>query len=137
MTVQEEIETILSSAEPTVEVLRIDPVGTDTLRIFIDHPDGVTLDVCTRVTHALAPVRERFAVEVSSPGSKRPLTRPAHFQRFVGKHAKLTLRAPMSDRITWRGEIVAADETAVTHGTDRGMLVIEHADIKQANLTGE
>ena len=137
MTVQEEIETILSSAEPTVEVLRIDPVGSDTLRIFIDHPDGVTLDVCTRVTHALAEVRERYAVEVSSPGSKRPLTRPAHFERFVGKHAKLTLRAPMSDRITWRGEIVAADEKAVTLGTDQGMLVIEHADIKQANLTGE
>ncbi|MBJ7470445.1 MAG: ribosome maturation factor RimP [Solirubrobacteraceae bacterium] len=137
MTVQEEIETILASAQPDVEVLRVDPIGKDTLRIYIDTPAGVTLDVCTQVTHALAPVRERFAVEVSSPGIKRPLTRPAHFERFVGRTAKLTLRAPKSDRITWRGEIVASDDAAVTLGTDQGLLVIEHAEIKQANLTGD
>jgi ribosome maturation factor RimP len=137
MTTQEEIETILSTTEPTVEVLRVDPIGKDTLRIFIDAPEGVTLDLCTRVTHALAPVREQFAVEVSSPGPKRPLTRPAHFERFVGRHAKVTLRAPRDERITWRGEIVASDEKSVTLGTDQGMLDIEHAEIKQANLTGE
>lgn len=137
MTTQEEIETILTSTEPTVEVLRVDPVGKDTLRIFIDAPEGVTLDLCTRVTHALAPVREKYAVEVSSPGPKRPLTRPAHFERFVGRHAKVTLRAPRDERITWRGEIIASDEATVTIGTDQGMLVIEHSEIKQANLTGE
>lgn len=137
MNVQEEIETILASAQPDVEVLRVDPLGKDTLRIFIDAPEGVTLEVCTKVTHALSEVRERYAVEVSSPGVKRPLTRPAHFERFVGRTAKVTLRAPMSDRITWRGEIVAADEAGVTLGTDHGLLVIEHAEIKQANLTGD
>ncbi len=97
MSVQEEIETILSSAEPTVEVLRVDPIGKDTLRIYIDAPEGVSLDLCTRVTHAIAPIRERYAVEVSSPGSKRPLTRPAHFVRFVGRVAKVTLTAPQND----------------------------------------
>jgi ribosome maturation factor RimP len=137
MTTQEEIETILSSAEPTVEVLRVDPIGKDTLRIFIDAPEGVTLDLCSRVTQALAPVREQFAVEVSSPGPKRPLTRSAHFERFVGRHAKVTLLEPSGGRITWRGEIVASDEKSVTLGTDQGMLEIEHSEIKQANLTGE
>lgn len=137
MNLQEEIETILATAEPAVEVLRVDPIGKDALRVFIDTPEGVSLDVCTRVTHALAPVREQYAVEVSSPGPKRPLTRPAHFERFVGRHAKVTLRAPKSDRITWRGEIVASDDAAVTLGTDQGMLEIEHSEIKQANLTGE
>ncbi len=137
MTVLEEIEALLTPALPDVEVLRVDPVGKDTLRIYIDTPGGVTLDVCTQVTHALGPVRERYAVEVSSPGIKRPLTRAAHFERFVGRSAKLTLRAPKSDRITWRGEIVAADDAAVTLGTDQGMLVLEYAEIKQANLTGD
>lgn len=137
MSVQDEIESILHEAEPAVEVLRVDAVGKDTLRIYIDTEGGVSLDTCTRVTHALSAVRERYAVEVSSPGSKRPLTKPAHFTRFVGRTAKLTLRAPQSDRITWRGEIVSADERAVTLGTDIGVLEILHADIKQANLTGE
>ncbi len=137
MSLQQEIQQLVTSAEPSVEVLRVDPIGKDTLRIYIDAPEGVTLDLCTRVTHALAEVRERFAVEVSSPGSKRPLTRPQHFVRFVGRDAKVTLRAPRGDRITWRGEIVAADDQRVTLGTDQGLLEIEHADIKQANLTGE
>lgn len=137
MSVQEQIEEILQSAEPTVEVLRVDPIGKDTIRIYIDSPEGVSLDLCTRVTHALGPVREQYAVEVSSPGSKRPLTRPAHFARFVGRTAKVTLTAPQNDRITWRGEIIASDERAVTLGTDQGLLDLEHADIKQANLTGE
>lgn len=137
MNLQHEIETILEAAEPAVEVLRVDPVGKDTLRIYIDAPDGVSLELCTRVTHALGELRERYAVEVSSPGSKRPLTRPAHFQRFVGRTAKLTLRSPQSERITWRGEIVSADERAVTLGTEIGVLEILHTDIKQANLTGE
>lgn len=137
MTVQEQIEALVAASEPDVEVLRVDPVGGGTLRIFIDHPDGVSLDLCTRVTHAVAEVREQYAVEVSSPGPKRPLTRPAHFERFIGRHAKVTLRAPKGDRITWRGEIVAADADAVTLGTDQGMLELEHAEIKQANLTGE
>ncbi|MDO9357169.1 MAG: ribosome maturation factor RimP [Solirubrobacteraceae bacterium] len=137
MTTHAEIETIVSAAEPTVEVLRVDPVGKDTLRIFIDAPEGVSLELCTRVTQALAPIREQYAVEVSSPGPKRPLTRPAHFERFVGRHAKVTLRTPQDGRITWRGEIVASDEKAVTLGTDQGMLDVEHAQIKQANLTGE
>jgi ribosome maturation factor RimP len=137
MSVQEEIETILSSAEPTVEVLRVDPIGKDTLRIYIDAPDGVSLDLCTRVTHALGEFRERYAVEVSSPGIKRPLTRPSHFARFVGQSAKVTLTAPQNDRITWRGEIIASDDRAVTLGTDQGLLDLEHAVIKQANLTGE
>ncbi len=137
MTVQEQIQEILASAEPTVEVLRVDPIGSDTLRIYIDHPEGVTLDLCTRVTHALAEFRESYAVEVSSPGSKRPLTRPAHFARFVGRHAKITLRAPKGNRITWRGEIVASNDATVTLGTDQGMLEVEHDEIKQANLTGE
>lgn len=137
MSLHQEIQQTVTSAEPSVEVLRVDPVGKDTLRIYIDAPEGVTLELCTRVTHALAEVRERFAVEVSSPGSKRPLTRPQHFVRFVGSDAKITLRAPHGDRITWRGEIVAADDQRVTLGTDQGLLEIEHADIKQANLTGE
>lgn len=137
MSLQQEIQQIVTSAEPSVEVLRVDPIGKDTLRIYIDAPEGVSLDLCTRVTHALSEVRERYAVEVSSPGSKRPLTRPQHFVRFVGRDAKVTLRAPHGDRITWRGEIVAADDQRVTLGTDQGLLEIEHADIKQANLTGE
>jgi hypothetical protein len=56
---------------------------------FIDHPQGVSLDLCERVTQHLAHVREEYALEVSSPGPRRPLTKPDHFRRFVGRRARV------------------------------------------------
>jgi ribosome maturation factor RimP len=78
-TLQADIEARLATAEPQVEVLLAEVVGGETLRLFIDHPDGVTLDLCERVTHQLAEVREQYSLEVSSPGLERPLSKPAHF----------------------------------------------------------
>ncbi len=87
-TLQTEIEERLAELEPDVEVLLAEVVGGGTLRIFIDHPEGVTLALCERVTAALAPLRERYTLEVSSPGIERPLTKPEHFRRFVGRRAR-------------------------------------------------
>ena len=56
--IQADIEARLAEAEPDVEVLLAEVVGGDTLRLFIDHPDGVTLELCERVTDHLAPLRE-------------------------------------------------------------------------------
>ena len=79
-TIQTDIEARLAASEPDVEVLLAEVLGGHTLRLFIDHPDGVTLALCERVTHALADLRERYALEVSSPGTERPLSKPQHFQ---------------------------------------------------------
>jgi ribosome maturation factor RimP len=72
---QTEIETRLASSEPEVEVLLAEVSGS-TLRLFIDHPDGVTLALCERVSGRLVDFRDRFSLEVSSPGQDRPLTKP-------------------------------------------------------------
>ena len=50
---QIDIEQRLASAEPEVEVLACEQVGTERLRVFIDHPDGVSLALCERVTEHL------------------------------------------------------------------------------------
>jgi ribosome maturation factor RimP len=57
-TLQKDIEDRLATAEPEVEVLSAEVVGGVTVRLFIDHPEGVSLDLCERVTHHLAHVRE-------------------------------------------------------------------------------
>ena len=93
-TLQEEIETRLARGEPEVEVLLAEVVGGSRLRVFIDHPDGVTLGLCERVSTLLTDLRERYSLEVSSPGSERPLTKPAHFRRFVGRRARVRTRHP-------------------------------------------
>jgi ribosome maturation factor RimP len=135
--IQDEIEQLLNAGDPAIEVLRVDIVGGNVARVFIDHPDGVTLEVCTRATEILTPIREEYALEVSSPGSKRPLTRPAHYERFVGRRARIVLNEARDERISWTGEIIASDDLGVTLGTDTGMLTVTWAEIKQSNLTGE
>src|ERR1700726_1627163 len=91
---QADIERRLAPSEPDVEVLLAEVVGGSCLRVFIDHPQGVTLELCERVTALLSEERERYSLEVSSPGSERPLTKPAHFRRFVGRRARVRTRHP-------------------------------------------
>ena len=115
--IQADIEARLAAAEPDVEVLLAEVVGGDTLRLFIDHPDGVTLALCERVTHALAEVRERYALEVSSPGPERPLTKPDHFRRFLGRRARVRTRdAAATGTRRFTGELVGASRR---RGDDR------------------
>ena len=134
--IQARIEVLLASAEPDVEVLLAETLG-GTLRLFIDHPDGVTLDLCERVTHALPEVREQYALEVSSPGRARPLTKPDHFRRFLGRRARVRTREATEGHKTFTGELVGAGDDAVTIAADSGVIAIPYADIHRSNLVEE
>lgn len=135
--IQSQVEDILSREEPGVEVLLAEVHGGQLLRLFIDHPDGVTLELCTRVTEALGPVRERFALEVSSPGSERPLSRPEHFQRFLGRRARVRTTEPLDGSRSFTGELVGATDAEVTIAADTGVVAIPYAVIHRSNLVEE
>jgi ribosome maturation factor RimP len=135
--IQADIEARLAEAEPEVEVLLAEVVGGSTVRLFIDHPDGVSLDLCERVTHHLPAIRERYALEVSSPGVKRPLTKPEHFRRFVGRRARVRVRPQAAGdraRQTFTGELLGATDDAVTVAADQGVVQIAYGDIHRSNL---
>jgi ribosome maturation factor RimP len=134
--IQEDIESRLATAEPDVEVLSAELAG-ETVRLFIDHPQGVSLALCERVTHHLAEVREQYALEVSSPGPKRPLTKPDHFRRFLGRRARVRTRGDHEGRQTFTGELVGASDDEVTIAADSGVIAIPYADIKRSNLVEE
>jgi ribosome maturation factor RimP len=136
-TLQTDIETRLAQTAPDVEVLLAEVVGGDTLRLFIDHPDGVTLDLCERVTHLLPEVREHYALEVSSPGRTRPLTKPDHFRRFLGRRARVRLRDARDGHSSFTGELVGATEAEVTIAAADGVIAIPYADIRRSNLVEE
>jgi ribosome maturation factor RimP len=135
--IQADIEARLATAEPDVEVLLAEVVGGGTLRLFVDHPDGVTLELCERVTHALEDLRESYALEVSSPGRKRPLTKPDHFRRFLGRHARVRTREEREGHKTFTGELVGAGDDEVTIAADSGVIAIPYADIHRSNLVEE
>jgi ribosome maturation factor RimP len=145
---QTEIEARLSGLEPEVEVLLAEVRGP-TLRLFIDHPDGVTLDLCERVTGHLADYRERYSLEVSSPGLDRPLTKPQHFSRFLGRRARVRLRQeagsgqpaasgePVGVAAGQRqltGELVGVSDSEVTLAAADGLVTIPYEQIARSNL---
>src|SRR5918993_5264629 len=109
-TIQADIEARLAEVEPEVEVLLAEVVGRDLVRLFIDHPQGVSLDLCERVTKHLPEVRERYALEVSSPGTERPLSKPEHFRRYVGRKDKVRTRGDHDGRTSFSGELIGATD---------------------------
>jgi ribosome maturation factor RimP len=135
--IQTQIEERLAEREPAVEVLLAEVLGGQTVRLFIDHPDGVTLELCERVTQALPEIRERYALEVSSPGTERPLTKPDHFRRYLGRRARVRTRGDHDGRSTFTGELVGASDTEVILAADTGIVQIPYADINRSNLVEE
>ena len=136
--IQSDIEERLAVVEPDVEVLLAEVVGGGTLRLFIDHPSGVTLELCERVTSYLAPLRATYALEVSSPGPERPLTRPEHFRSFLGRRARIRTRVPVhQERSSVTGELVGASESDVTVAAPDGVVSIPYAEIRRSNLVGD
>ena len=141
--IQAEIEARLAQAEPDIEVLLAEIVSGSTVRLFIDHPDGVTIAMCERVSHLLAELRRDYALEVSSPGTERPLTKPEHYRRFIGRRARVRTRAPLPaaaeerGRRSFTGELVGATEGEVTVAAPEGVVAIPYAQIQRSNLVGD
>lgn len=74
------------------------------LRIYIDKEEGVGIDDCVNMSHAIDPVLDRedpvpqeYVLEVSSPGLNRKLTRPEHFERYMDEPVRARLIRPMED----------------------------------------
>jgi len=130
---QDEIESRLGTAAPDVEVLLAEVSGS-TLRLFIDHPEGVTLALCERVSGHLSDYRDRYSLEVSSPGTDRPLTKPQHYSRFLGRHARVRLRDARDGHRSVTGELVGASDQEITIAADDGVVTIPYDQIARSNL---
>jgi ribosome maturation factor RimP len=135
--IQTDIEARLAETEPEVEVLLAEVVGGKLVRLYIDHPKGVTLALCERVTKLLPEIRERYALEVSSPGPERPLSKPDHFRRYVGRRARVRTRVRRDGHSSFTGELLGATDDAVTVAAEEGVVSIAYADIKRSNLVGD
>ena len=131
---QSEIEARLAASEPDVEVLLAEVVSGGTLRLFIDHPDGVTLELCERVSGQLNDYRDRYSLEVSSPGQDRPLTKPQHYSRYLGRHARVRLREARDGHRSVTGELVGASDSDVTIAAQEGVVTIPYEQIARSNL---
>ena len=134
VSLQTEIERRVAASEPEIEVLLAEVVSGGTLRLFIDHPEGVTLAVCERVSGLLNEYRDRYSLEVSSPGQDRPLTKPQHYTRFLGRRARVRLRDDRDGHKSLTGELVGASDRDVTIAAHDGVVTIPYEQIARSNL---
>jgi len=114
---------------PGVEVLAVELASPDRFVVYVDHPEGVDHALCVRVTDVLRDYLRRYTVDVSSPGTDRPLRKPTHFARVVGRRVKVRT----NDRRRMSGEVVAVDDTHVTVDENE----IPYESIVRANLIDE
>ncbi len=133
----QDIENRLATLDPEIEFLALESAGGDALRLFIDHPGGVTLELCQRVTSGLQDVLVDHSLEVSSPGPERPLSKPGHFGRFAGRRAKVSTAEPLDGRKNFTGTIIEAGESAVVLEADGRSFEIPYASIERSHLVPE
>jgi ribosome maturation factor RimP len=129
---QQEIASRVARDVPGVDVLAVELLAPSRFCVYVDHPAGVDHALCARVTDALRDYLREYAVDVSSPGTDRPLRRPEHFAGVVGRNVKLRTR----DR-KLRGAVVAAGENSVKVGVNGAETDIPYDEIVRANLIDE
>ncbi len=134
---QTTIETRIESFDPSVELIALERPAAETLRVYIDRDGGVDLELCERVTGELRDLLESYALEVSSPGADRPLTKPEHFRRFVGRRVRVRTQEAIAGRRNFTGTLTDADDESVELDADGGGIRIPLAGIRRSNLVPE
>ncbi|CED70571.1 ribosome maturation factor RimP [Aliivibrio wodanis] len=112
-----------------------------TLRVFIDHENGIFVEDCAEASRQISavmdvedPITVAYNLEVSSPGLERPLFKAAHYQQFVGHEVSLVLKMPMNNRRKWKGDILEVNGEIVTVTVDGNNEEFALSNISKANL---
>lgn len=141
-TVNEHLRQIL---QPVVEALGYEWVGLEyqssVLCIYIDGPEGISLDDCTRVSHQVSgvldvedPIAENFRLEISSPGLDRPLFTPEHFQRFMGQQIVLRFHGKWDGRRKLVGELAGHEASGISIRAEGELFLVPHEVVRSARL---
>ena len=130
---EREISGKVEEALPGVEVLAVELTGPERFTVYVDRAEGVDHALCESVTRALWDYLGTYSVDVSSPGLERPLRKPEHFRRVVGRRVKLKT----AERSKLRGEVRRADESGVTVAADGREVDIPYEQIVRGNLIDE
>lgn len=127
------------------EVVRIMTIGqaNPTLQIMIDKTDGteITVDDCAKVSRALSdvldendPIKDKYNLEVSSPGLDRPLTKLAHFERFADYEVKIETDELIEGRKRFKGVLKGVKNSDVVLEMDETIYEIPFDAISKAKI---
>lgn len=126
------------------EVLAVELTGSpgqSVLRVYIDGPEGVTVDDCARASRQFSaildvedPIPAHYTLEVSSPGLDRPLTKARHFQAVVGQEVRVRTSVAVAGRKRFRGRLRDADSEGLEVIVDGETYRIPLASVAKARL---
>jgi ribosome maturation factor RimP len=136
---------LLKLIEQTAEGLGYELVDFETsprgrlMRVFIDSPNGITVDDCATVSNQLSRVFEVENVdydrlEVSSPGLDRALKKPADFERFAGQDVQVRLRMAINNQRNYAGVLNGIKDGMVQLETEKGPVEVPFEEIEKARL---
>jgi ribosome maturation factor RimP len=115
--------------------------GGRVLRVYIDRPEGVALDDCVNVSRQLNDLLDvhldnigPYNLEVTSPGSERPLSKLQDYERFKGRLARVKTLQPINGQKNFKGIIVGSIEERVSLSLNEKTVVIPFGDISKARL---
>ena len=134
---------------PTVEGLGYELWGIERsrsahsqlLRLFIDRPEGITVDDCQIVSAQVSDlieadelIRGSYTLEVSSPGLERPLFTASQWARFLGEEVSVKLRAPLEGKRKVAGRLLEAGTESAVLATETGPLTVPFNLVERARL---
>lgn len=139
--------------EPSVTALGYELVGVEylpqgkhsILRVYIDQADGIRVEDCQQVSRQISgvldvedPIAGQFSLEVSSPGTDRPLFKAEHYERFSGEKAEIRLRTPLQGQRKFTGRLAGVENDCVLLDMENGDQVdLPINDIERAHLKPE
>lgn len=134
-----------AAADRKFELVHVEIAGTKrdvVVRVYIDKPEGVTLDDCSQVSRDIEAVLDvediipsRYVLEVSSPGIERPLYSLADFKRFTGKLAKVKTKIDIDGQRTFVGTITSVKDDRISlEDKTRGAVEFDYVNVDKANL---
>jgi len=111
------------------------------LRIYIDKPGGTTLDDCVFINRQLSDTLDlhfdgsgSYSLEVSSPGSDRPLNKKLDFEKFKGRVARIKTIAPVNGQKNFKGVLLGISEETINISLDDKTVAIPFKEVKSARL---
>lgn len=136
-TLEREITRAVEEGIPGAEVLAVELLGPERFCVYVDHSGGVDHALCARVTDVLRGYLDRYTIDVSSPGTERPLRKPGHFRNAVGRRVALRTHEEIDGRRRFRGEVLAAGEQSLTVRAGEQEFEIPYETIVRGNLIDE
>ena len=142
-------DALVKLLEPAIERLGYELVDIELklggrdgmLRVYLDKADGIDIEDCETVSHQVSaildvedPLSGHYTLEVSSPGLDRTLTKPAHFERFMGEDVRVKLRFPLEGRRNFKGALKSADEKQIEIEVDGQSHSLPLTTIESARL---